>query len=43
MILIDDADILFEDDDKGFWGSLLYIISSAKCPIILTCTGIKIL
>jgi hypothetical protein len=35
LILLDEADIVFEDD-KGFEAAMISLIDAAKCPIVLT-------
>lgn len=35
LVLLDDVDVL-HSDDRGFWNALSNMVSSAKCPIVLT-------
>ncbi|KAJ3263643.1 hypothetical protein HDU77_010290 [Chytriomyces hyalinus] len=37
LIVIEDADILFEQHDKGFWAAIWTIVESSKRPIIFVC------
>lgn len=39
IILIDEADLLF-DDDTGFWLALSQVSQKAKCPIVVTANAI---
>ncbi|KAI8828155.1 hypothetical protein BJ741DRAFT_627232 [Chytriomyces cf. hyalinus JEL632] len=37
LIVIEDADILFEQHDKGFWAAIWTIVENSKRPIIFVC------
>ncbi|KAJ3232512.1 hypothetical protein HDU81_002882 [Chytriomyces hyalinus] len=37
LIVIEDADVLFEQHDKGFWAAVWAIVESSKRPIIFVC------
>ena len=41
-ILLEDVDVLAEED-KGFWSMIQSVISTAKCPIIMTCTSMIVI
>ena len=41
LVLIDEADIVFEDD-KGFESAVLSLIESAKCPVVITANSTNI-
>lgn len=36
VILVEDIDVLFADEDRGFWGALTQVAESTKRPIVFT-------
>jgi DNA polymerase III delta prime subunit len=36
IILVEDVDVLFADDDRGFWAALAAVAETARRPIIFT-------
>ncbi|KAH3682278.1 hypothetical protein WICPIJ_006747, partial [Wickerhamomyces pijperi] len=37
VILLEDVDVLFEEDDRAFWSVLTEILQISRRPVILTC------
>lgn len=42
LILLDEADLLF-DDDAGFWPAVVELVSESRRPVVLTCTDAQAL
>jgi hypothetical protein len=40
MILFDEADIIFPDDDKGFIAAVSNVLAVSKRPVVITCSSL---
>ncbi|PWY98638.1 hypothetical protein BCV70DRAFT_145405, partial [Testicularia cyperi] len=41
LILIEEADVLF-DDDKGFWAAVIELVAESRRPVIITCNDLDL-
>ena len=41
MILFDEADIIFPEDDKGFFAAVSNVLAVSKRPIVITCSTLS--
>jgi hypothetical protein len=40
MILFDEADIIFPEDDKGFFAAVSNVLAVSKRPVVITCSSL---
>jgi hypothetical protein len=40
MILFDEADIIFPEDDKGFFPAISNVLAISKRPVVITCSSL---
>jgi hypothetical protein len=43
LILFEEVDVVFEDEDRGFFSALAELMQITKRPIILTCNSTQLL